>query len=88
MNKKIIGIIIAFIVALALVGVGYFYLKQWQEKQAQKEESRIETVEDIEMPSIKPPEVKPVESPLKEVPDVNPAKKTNPFESTYKNPFE
>lgn len=79
MSKTIVSIVITLvIVALAIAAVFYFRAQQETAEVPLSEESDV--LKELQIPT--------ATNPAEEVPDVNPVKKTNPFEQTYQNPFE
>ncbi|MDP3758728.1 MAG: hypothetical protein Q8Q86_03340 [Candidatus Daviesbacteria bacterium] len=87
MNKKILIIIIAVILIIALGVGGYFY---WNKKSKIENalnrasdalQKLTESVTKGVLPSIQT-------NPLENKPDINPADKANPFKNIKINPFE
>lgn len=88
MKKYIILLLIVLAVLLLIVG-GYLLWKEWNKTPEEKAlEKAGETAKKITesatsgvLPTIDP------SNPLKDVPNINPVEKTNPFKNIYTNPF-
>ncbi|MBI2024505.1 MAG: hypothetical protein HYT03_00215 [Candidatus Harrisonbacteria bacterium] len=75
MSKNIIFITVGIILALLVAGLLYF-----SQRSITSEEAGSDVAGELN--------IKTASNPTEAVPEVNPVKKTNPFGSTYKNPFE
>lgn len=73
-NKKLLWLILAIIIVAVLAG-GYFY---WKKYKAAKQNAQTPASLDFGIQT----------APLENMPDVNPASKTNPYKSVKTNPFE
>ena len=85
---KVWWLVVAVIVVVLVAG-GYFLMRAGRtvpaptERAEEPVESALEVVTKGTLP-----EITPTDNPAEELPETNPVKKANPFESTYKNPFE
>ncbi len=82
MNKKYLAIIVILILAIIAAAVYFLKIKSKSNFEAYKV---LEKAEVLEEKATKQAEIDPVEN----LPNTNPFEaKTNPFEDSYKNPFE
>jgi flagellar basal body-associated protein FliL len=95
MNKKLVIILITVVLIMGLGIAGYFYWKSYKPAEVlTPEKAALEAAEKAAGAITKSaakgtlPTINPLSNPLEEVPDVNPATRTNPFKGLKTNPFE
>lgn len=92
MNKKKITLIIAAIIIVIAIVVGYIYWQRSakttpQESAIKEAENAAEKITESASQGVLP-DVAPIANPYEGVSKTNPAEKANPFKSIKTNPFE